>query len=138
MTIITLFCSLFAANVYAQTLHLYSEQDDDLIYLGCLNCNNYDKNSIWNKYGTYGNSYNAKSIWNKYGTYGNGYNSNCPWNEYASNPPVILDKDGKFYGYFTVNKYKNKRAEFDLALILYKYYDVIRDDVSKWYEKIFE
>ena len=49
-----------------------------------------------------------------------------------------FDKEGNFYGYFTVNEYKAKRADFGLALTIYKYYDLIRDDVSKWYDKIFE
>ncbi len=124
-------------SVNGQTLHLYGGDNHD-IYLGCLNCDSYNSNSIWNEYGTYGNSYNSNSIWNEYGTYGNEYNSNSPWNEYSSNPPVVVDKDGNFYGYFTVNEYKSKRAEFELALIIYKYHDLIKDDVGKWYKKIFE
>jgi hypothetical protein len=127
-----------AIYIYSQTLHLYSQKDNDLIYLGCLNCNDYSSKSIWNEYGTFGSSYNSKSIWNEYGAYGNEYSSDSPWNEYASNPPVLLDDNGNFYGYFTINKYKNKRAEFELALVLYKYYDLIREDIPKWYEKIFE
>ena len=108
-------------NASAQTLHLYGGDNHD-VYLGCLNCD----------------SYNSNSIWNEYGTYGSEYNSNCPWNEYGSNPPVVVDKQGNFYGYFTVNEYKSKRAEFDLALTIYKYYDLIREDVDEWYNKIFE
>ncbi len=127
----------FETTTYAQILHLYGGSNHDE-YLGCLNCNSYDKNSIWNEYGAYGNSYYSKSIWNKYGTYGNEYNSNSPWNAYGTNPPIVVDQEGDFYGYFTVNKYKTKRAVFDLALIMYKYYDLIRDDVSKWYDIIFE
>lgn len=134
-TLLLLFTS--ATTSFCQTLHLYGGQNHDE-YLGCLNCSNYDKNSIWNEYGTYGSSYNSKSIWNEYGTYGSEYNSNSPWNAYASNPPVVVDKEGNFYGYFTVNEYKDKRADFGLALTIYKYYDLIRDDVSKWYDKIFE
>ena len=127
----------FTTTCFSQTLHIYGGQNHDE-YLGCLNCNNYDKNSIWNEYGTYGSSYNSKSIWNEYGTYGSEYNANSPWNSYGSNPPVIVDKDGEFYGYFTVNESKAKRAGFGLALTLYKYHDLIKDDVAKWYDKIFE
>lgn len=76
----------FSTTCISQTLHIYGGQNQDE-YLGCLNCNNYDKNSIWNEYGTYGSE----------------YNSNSPWNSYGSNPPVIVDKDGEFYVYFTVN-----------------------------------
>jgi len=31
-------------------LHIYGGKDHD-VYLGCLNCDNYDSNSIWNAYG---------------------------------------------------------------------------------------
>ncbi|WP_181897644.1 hypothetical protein [Winogradskyella eximia] len=124
-------------TTYAQTLHLYGG-DNHKEYLGCLNCNSYDSDSIWNAYGTYGSRYNSNSIWNAYGTYGNEYNSYSPWNAYASDPPVVVDKDGNFYGYFTVNAYKAKRADFSLALTIYKYHKEIREDVSEWYDKIFD
>jgi len=120
----------------AQALHLYGGSDHDE-YLGCINCSAYDSNSIWNEYGTYGNSYNTKSIWNEYGTYGNEYNSYSPWNAYSSYPPVVVDGNGNFYGYFTVNSYKSNRADFSLVLTLYKYYKLIREDVSGWYEELF-
>lgn len=130
------FC-LISFNSISQTLHLYGGSNHD-VYLGCLNCSSYDNNSIWNEYGKYGSSYNTISIWNEYGTYGSEYNSLSPWNEYSSNPPVIVDKDGAFYGYFTLNKYKSKRADFGLALTLYEYHELIRKDVGGWYDKIFE
>lgn len=126
---------VFYAN--GQTLHLYGGSNHD-VYLGCLNCSNYDSDSIWNEYGTYGSTYNSKSIWNAYGTYGNSYNSDSPWNSYGSNPPVVVDKSGNFYGYFTVNSYKDKRADFGLALTIYENYEDIRDDVGGWYDKIFD
>jgi hypothetical protein len=66
------------------------------------------------------------------------YSSTSPFNSYASNWSVVVDKDGNFYGYFTVNAYKDKRATFNLAMTIYKYYDLIRDDVSKWHDKIFK
>ena len=130
------FLLVFVNNNYSQDLHLYGGQSHD-VYLGCLNCNAYDSNSIWNAYGTYGSKYNSNSIWNKYGTFGSEYNSLSPWNRYSSTPPVVVDKSGKFYGYFTRNSNTSNRAEFDLALTIYKYYDLIMDDVSKWYEKLF-
>lgn len=118
-------------------LHIYGGKDHD-VYLGCLNCDNYNTNSIWNAYGTYGSSYNSKSIWNSYGSYGGEYSSASPFNSYASYPPVIVDKDGGFYGYFTINEYKTQRADFKLALIIYKFHELIGEDVSKWYENIFK
>ncbi|MDO4764181.1 MAG: hypothetical protein Q4A00_07350 [Flavobacteriaceae bacterium] len=128
---------LVTGSISAQTLHIYGGKKHDM-YLGCLNCDRNESNSIWNRYGNYGDKYNSNSIWNRYGDYGSRYSDTSPWNKYASNPPVIVDKQGNFYGYFTVDKYKDKRADFDLVLYLYEYYDEIRDDVGEWYEKIFD
>ncbi|GIM59897.1 hypothetical protein [Capnocytophaga canimorsus] len=124
-------------NVSAQTLHIYGGASHD-VYLGCLNCDNYNLNSIWNEYGDYGNSYQYNSIWNEYGSYGSEYSDTSPWNKYANHPPVIVDKQGNFYGYFTVNQYNSKRADSDLVLYIYEYYEEIRNNVSKWYKRIFE
>jgi hypothetical protein len=120
-----------------QTLHLYGGRNHDF-YLGCLNCNNFDQNSIWNEFGKFGNIYNANCIWNEFGTFGNEFSAISPWNPYSSNPPVVVDREGNFYGYFTVNEYNSKRAEFELALLLYDYHELIGNDVGVWYEKIFE
>jgi len=134
--LVILFC-LITFTLSSQNLHLYGGKDHD-VYLGCLTCNDYSSSSVWNEYTEYGNSYNTNSIWNEYGDYGNEYSNYSPWNESATYPPVVVDKDGVFYGYFTVNKYKDKRTEFKTAMIMYKYYDIIRDNVNVWYKKIFE
>ena len=120
-----------------KALHIYGGQDHD-IYLGCLNCNSYDNNSIWNVYGTYGSPYNSNSIWNEYGTYGSSYSQYSPFNKYADYPPVIVDKDGAFYGYFTINRSHDKRANFQLVNTIYEYHDLIRKNIGDWYKKIFE
>ena len=132
--VLLILCSF--AHAQAQTLKIYGGADHD-VYLEKLNASKFDSESIWNSFGTYGNHYNSNSIWNSYGTYGSEYSSYSPFNEYASNPPVLVDDDGNFYGYFTINTYKSKRANFDLVNIIYEYYDLIRDDVSKWYDKLF-
>lgn len=139
MRIVIVFCCLLCSifSFSQKSLHIYGGKDHD-VYLGCLNCSKYDQNSIWNQYGTYGSKYNASSIWNKYGDYGGKYSDTSPFNPYASTPPVIVDKDGGFYGYFTVNTYKDKRADFKLVLTIYKYHDEIADDVGTWYDKLFE
>ena len=93
---------------YGQTLYLYGGTNHD-VFLGCINCDDYSSSSIWNEY-----------------------------SEYASYPPVIVDSRGNFYGYLTTNEYHAKRARSSLALLLCKYYDLIREDVSVWYKKIFE
>ena len=130
-------CCIFSMHcIFSQTLYIYGGEDHD-VFLGKLNASKYDSKSIWNEYGTYGSEYNTNSIWNEYGTYGSAYSSYSPFNSYASYPPVIVDEEGNFYGYFTVNKYKPKRANFDLVNIICEYYELIREDVDEWYDKIF-
>lgn len=135
--ILGLIFAVCSQMIYSQDLHLYGGDKHD-VYLGCLTCGKYDSNSIWNEYGTYGNKYNSNCIWNKYGTYGSKYSVESPWNPYSSTPPVVVDKKDSFYGYFTVDKNNTKRADFKLALIIYKYHDLIPDNVSDWYDKISE
>lgn len=119
-----------------KTLHIFGGKDHD-VYLGCLNCDSYNKNSIWNTYGTFGSKYNTNSIWNTYSNYGSQYSQLSPFNSYATTPPVIVDPEGGFYGYFTVNEYNSRRANFTLVQIIYQYHDLIKDDIPKWYDKIF-
>lgn len=118
------------------TLYIYGGKDSE-VYLGKLNGSEYDSESIWNEYGKYGSKYNSESIWNEYGKYGSEYSQYSPFNEYASHPPVLKDKNGKFYGYFTLNRYKARRADFDMIDTIMKNYDKIRDDRDEWYDVIF-
>lgn len=132
----TLLSFLFCFVFYAQTLHLYGGSDKDQ-YLGCLNCDTFDKNSIWNSFGDYGNVLSSKSIWNSSGNYGSSYSTYSPWSTYAAYPPAILDENGNFFGYMTLNTFASERSELELAQILCKYHDSIKKDLSGWYDKLF-
>ena len=107
------------------------------MYLGKLNASRYDSESIWNEYGQYGSKYNSYCIWNVYGTYGSKYSNYSPFNPNALYPPVFVDSQGNFYGYFTVNKFKSRRANFDLVNIICEYHEKICEDVGEWYDRIF-
>jgi hypothetical protein len=74
-------------------------------YLGCLNCSEYAADSVWNKYGSSGSPYSAESIFNHYGQFGSKYSTESACNPYATDPPVIVDGDGKYYGRLTLNRY---------------------------------
>lgn len=126
----------FCQPINAQNILIFGGKNHD-VFLGCLNCDKYDNNSIWNKYGDYGSKYNDKCIWNKYGDYGGKYSDTSPFNKYASSPPVLVDGDGNFYGYFTGNKYSNKATDMKLAIFVCDYWETISEDVSEYYEKIF-
>jgi hypothetical protein len=135
--LITFLLIIISLNSFGQkTLHIYGGKDHD-VYLGCINCSDIDQNSIWNEIGKYGSNVSPSSIWNDISTYGSDISQYSPWNDLASYPPVIVDRDGGFYGYLTTNSINYKRADFDLALTLYKFHDIIKDNVSKWYNKIF-
>jgi hypothetical protein len=67
---------------------------------GCLDCSQYDSESVCNRYGTYGNKYSSDSIWSQYGT-GSRYNSSSPFNRYG-NGLKMVDRSGMFYGVFSI------------------------------------
>lgn len=71
-------------------------------YLGVVS-SEYDSDSIFNDYGTYGSPYSATSIWNDYGTYGGEYSSMSPFNRYTSTPPILV-KNGEAIAHLTVNR----------------------------------
>ena len=61
----------------------------DGTYLGRLNANRYDPESVANPYGQYGSRYSGTSINNPYSTYGSPYSALSPNNPYTSTPPVV-------------------------------------------------
>jgi hypothetical protein len=83
---------------------------DHKTYLGCLNCNEYAFDSVLNSYGSNGSPYSAQSIWNHYSEFGSPYSNYGVCNQYASDPPVIVDQNGNYYGRLTVNEYHPERA----------------------------
>jgi hypothetical protein len=78
---------------------------DHKVYLGFLNCSEYATDSVFNQYGTYGSQYSATSIFNHYNEYGSAYSAEGACNKYASDPPVIVDGNGRYYLRLTLNEY---------------------------------
>jgi len=65
----TLLFLLLSVLPYAQTsLQLFGGEDHK-IYLGCLNCDDVESNSIWNDVGTYGSDVSNASPWNDVASY---------------------------------------------------------------------
>jgi hypothetical protein len=79
-------------------------------YLGCLNCSEFASDSLFNEVGRHGSPYQSESIFNKFGQFGSAYSSYSACNPYASDPPVIVDANGRFYGRLTVNDYNTQRT----------------------------
>lgn len=72
-------------------------------FLGCLNCSEMSQSSIFNTFG-YGSSY-GQTIFNHYSDYGSAYSTWSACNPYATDPPVIVDSAGHYYGRLTLNLY---------------------------------
>lgn len=122
---------------YAKDLHIYVDNGSKHVYLGCFSCNPYNSNSIWNEFGSFGSEFSSSSIWNDFGTYGSEFSSTSPWNEYSSSNPVLVDKDGGFYGYFTCNQSRSKRVNSDLMDFLCNNREYIKNHKNEIYNKLF-
>ncbi len=116
-------------NIYALSIGLAvlgsSASGDLLLYggdghkefLGCLECGEHIEDSICNKQRN-GNPYNNQSIFNQYGPFGDRHSSSSPWNRYsnAESVPIIVDDDGGFYGFFTINSFRANAVGYSRQL----------------------
>lgn len=100
-------------------------------YLGCLDCNEFAADSICNGFGKYGNEFSSNGIFNEFAGYGNEFSSKSPWNEFSTSNevPVLVDENGKFYGYFTINEHRSDAVKF--ASSLYKIFKRSNGDLEK-------
>lgn len=94
----------FVSVVFAQDILVFGGPDED-VFLGCLTCSEYATDSVFNKYGSYGSEYSRESMWNRYADYGSRYSQYSACNPYAQNPPIVVDRDGGFYGRLTLNRF---------------------------------
>ena len=99
-------------------------------YLGCLDCSEYATDSICNEFGSHGSEFASDSIFNEFGTYGSEFSSKSPWNAFTSSKdvPVLVDEDGGFYGYFTINQFRSDAVGF--AADLYTLYDRVDGELE--------
>ena len=78
---IALFAALMLVSTTANAYDYRNSSNSPKIYapdgkyLGNLNNNRYDPNSVANPYGKYGNRYSPNSVNNPYGKYGNPYSN---------------------------------------------------------------
>lgn len=82
---------LLAVSLSANADSPYLVSEDGK-YLGTLNSNRYDPDSVPNPYGRYGSQYSPDSINNPYGRYGSRYSSESPNNPYATSAPRIIGR----------------------------------------------
>lgn len=102
----------FAAG---QKLMIFGGADHD-VYLGCLSCPPWETDSVHNEVGQYGSEISPSSIRNPISLWGSTIAVTSACNEIASDPPVLVDKAGKYYGELTMNKVRPKRTTIKAAL----------------------
>lgn len=73
-------------------------------YLGCLNCADYTSDSLANSSGSFDAPYGV-TIFNEYGDFGSTYSMYSACAPFATDPPVIVDQAGNFYGRLTLNAF---------------------------------
>lgn len=89
----------------AQSPSLYSAEERK--FLGSVNANRFDPNSIANPYGAYGSRYSSNSVNNPFGQYGSPYSSSSARNRFAPSlqAPKVIAPNGDYLGDFSANKY---------------------------------
>lgn len=113
-----------------QALLLFAGKDHK-VFLGCLNCGRFDSSSVCNRFGNYGSRFADTSIWNRFGSYGSRFSGESPWNKFATDPPVVVDPDGAFYGYFTSNRFHQQRTEIKSLRVFLDNADEVNEDLQR-------
>ena len=101
----------------AQALLLFGESDHKT-FLGCLNCPDTSNISVCNDLGKYGSGL---------GRFGSDLSPVSPWNSLSSNAPIIADKVGSSYGYFSTNTLHHDRTRIEWLLAVLDYYEKTND-----------
>ena len=123
--LITIVLLGLSASAYAEKkIMLFGGSNHD-VYLGCFNCSSIASDSIHNDIGRYGSDIYSTSIFNSIGQYGSEISQYSPCNSIASAPPVLVDEDGGFYGYLTLNEIK-PRAITDPTILAWLRYKVCK------------
>ena len=88
---------------------------DDGTFLGFINDNPFDPDSVCNAFGTYGNKFSSLSIWNQFGQYGSNFSALSAFNDFAFSPPVIFENGVPIY-FLTTNTIKSPRIDTNVLL----------------------
>lgn len=93
----------FTTAVAQTELLIFGGRNND-VFLGCLTCDRFNSASVLNSTGPHGSRFAIDSIWNRYGDYGSRFSTYSPCNRFGTNPPVVVDRQGNFYGYLTISQ----------------------------------
>ena len=95
---------LAVGTLSGQSPELRSNDGKDT-FLGTVNFNRYDPDSIANPYGRYGSKYSPNSVNNPFGRYGSAYSPYSATNPYATSAPTVVSPAGNYLGDFSANPY---------------------------------
>jgi hypothetical protein len=129
-TLLAVLFLLLATALFGQEILIFGGSDHDE-FLGCATCNRFDTDSIWNQFGTYGSKFSASSIWNDFSVWGSQFSNTSVFNSFARNPPVLVDRQGNFYGYFTANKTFRNRTRSEFFQWVSENKDAVLDDFDE-------
>jgi hypothetical protein len=101
--------------------------EDHKTFLGCLNCSDVSASSVCNDMGEYGSDVSPKSVWNDVGTFGSDVSPKSPWDDVSQDAPIIVDKDGNSYGYFSANNAHRDRTHIGWLVAILDYYEKTND-----------
>lgn len=87
-------------------------ESQDGAFLGKLTPNKFDNETIFNRFGPYGNKFSQNSFLNKFSPYGNQFSQLSAFNRMAKSPPMIY-KNGAFVAYLTKNTMLSPRIDPD-------------------------
>ena len=82
----------------------------DGTYLGSLNPNFLDTDSIFNPFGPHGSKFSQICIFNQFCPYGGLFSQMSPFNQFTQTPPKTY-ANGQFVGYLTVNQFLSPRID---------------------------
>lgn len=80
-------------------------RDGEWKFLGNLNANRFDPDSVSNPYGRYGSPFSPDSVNNPFGRYGSLFSPYSARNPHAASAPAILSPRGEYLGSFSSNPY---------------------------------
>ena len=80
-------------------------------FLGAVVGNEFDPNSLLNKFSAYRSEFDEKSIFYEFGKYGDEFSNLSAYNKDADKPPRIIDEQGKFIRWLTVNSIFTPRVD---------------------------
>jgi hypothetical protein len=134
--VLILILVLTSSIAFAQKVMIYGGENHD-VYLGCITCTQFNGESIWNAEGIYGTKNNNLSIWSEFSEYGNEFSYLSPWNEYATKPPILVDENGGYYGYFTRNAYFKDRTEVEFFVYVLNNFRWIQEHFEEYVKGLY-